>query len=135
MGVLAFRPGLHYSITPLLQSSREENPRILAATALGRIDNQRALLERDSGQSSGKNIDILAIENVRAQIDMPPGKLLIDNHRRAGKSQGGLRYVVARIGLNPSRELPALILHAVRADQHTIAAGLVDCFHDQLIQM
>src|SRR5262245_33691370 len=130
MGVLASRTGLHYSITPLLQSSREENPRVLAASALGRIDNQRALLERDSSQSPWKNINVFAIENVRAQIDMPPSKLLIDNHRRAGKSQGGLRYVVARIGLNPAREFAALILHAVRADQHTIAAGLVDCFHD-----
>src|SRR5262245_13026382 len=138
VGVLGFKmhPSiLHYSVTPILQFSREENPCILATPALRRINNQRALLERDSSQSSGKNIDVLAIENIRAQIDMPPGKLLIDNHRCAGKSQGGLRYVVTRIALNPSREFPTLILHAVRADQHTIAAGLVDCFHDQLIQV
>src|SRR5215510_6329934 len=78
VGMLGFKsihPGLHYSITPLLQSSREENPRILAAPALRRVDNQRALLERDSSQSSGKNIDVLAIENIRAQINMPPGKM------------------------------------------------------------
>src|SRR5262245_18457958 len=119
MGVLerwALSRSIQDSITALLQSSREENPRILATPALGRVYNQRALLERDSSQSSRKNIDILAIENVRAQIDMAAGKLVIDNHRCAGKSQGRLGYVVARIGLNPPCEFPALIRHAVRAD-------------------
>src|SRR5215471_3513615 len=138
VGMLGFKsihPGLHYSMTPLLQSSREENPRIFAATTLRRINNQRALLERDSSQSARKNIDVLAIENIRAQINMPSGKLVIDNHRCAGKSQGRLGYVVARIRLNPSHEFPALIFHAVRADQHAVAPGLVDCFHDQLIQV
>src|SRR5215510_235039 len=138
VGVLGFKMDpsiLHYSVTPILQSSREENPRILAAPALGRVYNQRALLERDSSQSSGKNIDVLAIKNVWAQIDMPSRKMAIDNHRCAGKSQGRLGYVVARIGLNPPREFHALIFHAVRADQHAVAAGLVDCFHDQLIQV
>src|SRR5262245_48897050 len=138
MGVLecwALSRSIQDSITPLLQSSREENPRILATPALGRVYNQRALLERDSSQSSRKNIDILAIENVRAQIDMAAGKLVIDNHRCAGKSQGRLRYVVPRIGLNPPRKFPALILHTVRTDQHPVATGFVDCFHDQLIQV
>src|SRR5215831_18035371 len=135
LGFKSIHPGLHYSITPLLQSSREENPRILAAPALRRVYNQRTLLERDSSQSSGKNIDVLAIENIRAQIDMPSGKMAIDNHRCAGKSQSGLRYVVPRIGLNPPRKFPALILHAVRTDQHPVATGFVDCFHDQLIQV
>ena len=95
---------MHPSTTPLFHHSnllREQNPRILAASALGRVDHQRALLERHSGQSSGENINILAIENIGAQIDMTAGELAIDNHWRAGKSQGGLRNVVARIGLYP----------------------------------
>src|SRR5215510_5334101 len=138
VGVLGFKMDpsiLHYSVTPILQFSREENPCILATPALGRVDNQRALLERDSSQSSGKNIDVLATENIRAQIDMPSGKMAIDNHRCAGKSQGGLRYVIAWIGLNPPCEFPALILYAVRTDQHPVATGFVDCLHDQLIQV
>src|SRR4249920_479524 len=138
IGVLECWVSVQYSITPSLHYSnlsRQKNPRILTASALGRVDHQRAFFECDSGQSSWKNIDILAIENIGAQIDMPTGKLAIDNDRRAGKPQGGLRYVVARISLNPPREFSALIFHAVRTDQHAVAPGFIDCFHDQLIQM
>src|SRR4030095_2027355 len=130
VGFLSGTPSLHYP-----NSLREQNPRIFAASALRGVDHQRAFLECDSGQSSGQNVNILAIENVRPQIDVPAGKLALDNDRCPGKPQGRLGNVVARIILNSPGEFRALVLRAVRPHQPAAATRFIDSFHDQLVQM
>ena len=49
----------------------------------------------------------------------------------ARESERRLRDVVARIGDDRRAKFFALLPRAVRADQHAVAAGFADGFHDQ----
>ena len=52
--------------------SPSQNPRVLAAAALRRVDHQRSALKRDARQPARNDRHLLAIvEAIGAQIDVP----------------------------------------------------------------
>src|SRR5262245_37060096 len=64
-----------------------EDPGVLAPAALRRVDDQRARLERDAGQAAGDDADLVAVEDVWAQVDVAAGEALVAERRVAGEPQ------------------------------------------------
>ena len=83
-----------------------QNPCVLAAAALRGVDDERAFFEGDARESSGDDVDLVAKENVRPQIDVARLKTVADEAGSAGEIERGLRDVVARIGLDAARRTP-----------------------------
>ncbi len=82
-----------------------QHPGILAAAALAGVDDQRAALERDAGQAAGDDGDLVAVEDVGAQVDVARLELVADEAGRAREADGGLGDVVAGVGLDLLGEL------------------------------
>ena len=88
----AFKPpgGLMVSI---------QHPGLLAAAALGGVDDERALAEGDAGEAAGDDGGLLAVKDERAQVDVPAGEALALAMRRVARQRDHrLADVVARIG-------------------------------------
>src|SRR5207249_534778 len=75
-----------------------QNPCVLAAAALRRIDHQRSFAQRHSRQTSRNDRDLVAVEHVGAQIHVPRLHAAVQETRRAGQLQRRLSDIVARIG-------------------------------------
>ena len=109
-----------------------EHPRVLAAAALRRVDDERPFLERDAREAAGQHEDVLAVEDVRPQVDMPSLERAVHDRRHARQRQRRLRDVVARVRFDPPRRTPSCSSSVeLRADEHAVAAGLVGRLHDQ----
>src|SRR5690606_36878550 len=82
-----------------------EHPRVYTAAALRRVHDERALTQCDARQAAGKDVDVLAVEDVGAQVDMAAFEVITDDHGSAGEGQGPLSDVVARVGDDAPPEL------------------------------
>jgi len=80
-------------------------------------------------------MDVLAEEDVRTQIDMPPFHAVLDQRGNRGERQRGLRNVISRIRLDFHRELFTLLRGRVRADEHTVAARFIGSLDDKLVEI
>src|SRR5262245_44565371 len=61
-----------HSCFVLRHSLIRHDPRVLASAALRRVHDKRALAQGHPRQPAGEHVDIVAVDDVRSQIDMPP---------------------------------------------------------------
>src|SRR6185369_8381435 len=85
-----------------------DHPRVLAAAALRRIDDQGAFAQRHAGESPGQYVDVLAVEHIRAKIEVTTLEMVVHQYRRTRQRQGRLGDVLARLGADAAGELLAL---------------------------
>jgi hypothetical protein len=93
------------------------------------------LLEGDAREAARNDGDLVAVKDVRTEVDVARNQLVADETWGAGEADGGLRDVVARIGLDLGGELLALRGGRLRADEHSVTAAFADGFDDQLVQV
>ena len=74
-------------------------------------------------------------EDERPQVDVAPAQLAVDEGRVPRERDRRLRDVVARLGEDQAPELLALLRGRRGADQHPVAARLVDRLHDELLEV
>src|SRR5262245_32111842 len=104
----------------VMQVTAAEDPRVLAAAALRGIDDERALSQGDAGQPAGEHKNLLAVQDIRTQIDVPALKMVLDNCRDARQGQHWLGDVVARVGLDQVLVTVALRLRSPRPEQDPV---------------
>src|SRR5262249_54958824 len=104
-------------------------------STLRRIDDQRAFLERHSGQPPRQDVNVFAIENIRAEINVPTLEVVVYDHWHAGEGQSWLGNIIARVSPNQTGELLELGGGGVGTAHPTISAGLVSRLDHQLIKM
>ena len=102
-----------------------DDPGVLAAAALRRVDHGRALAQGDPGQAAGGDVGGLARQDERAQVDMARLDVVLDQRRRGRQRDHRLRDVVAGIAPDVAREVFQVLAACLRADQHAVAAGFV----------
>src|SRR5215468_948783 len=109
------------------EGSSVEHPGVLGATALARIDDQRARLERHARETSGNDADAIAAgEHEWAQIDVARRHALLDAGRARGERQRRLRDEVLGIPLELLAECRNRRLVGLGTDQHAVTARAVD---------
>src|SRR5262245_32938458 len=107
-----------------------QHPGVLAAAALRRVDDERALAERGAGEPARDDPDAVgAAQHERAQVDVAAVQAAADERRVAGQCDGRLSDVVARRLRDTLAELVALGRGRGRPDEHPVPAGLVDGLH------
>src|SRR5215472_10429308 len=99
-----------------------QDPSVLASAPLGRIYDQRATAQCYTGQPARNQGHVLAVQDVRAKIDMACGYMAIHEAGGSGQRQCRLGDVVARLGLDQLTEVLSLFGRAVRTDEHSIAS-------------
>src|ERR1700730_14696482 len=113
-----------------------DNPGILGAAALARIDDERVLLQGHSCQSARHDPDaIRAGENEGPQIDMARRDAGIEKSRGCGERERWLSNEIIRIAGEFRRENLAFGLRSMRPDQHAVATRAVDLLHDKFGEM
>src|SRR6185369_10824035 len=75
-----------------------QHPRVLRASTLGGVDDERALAQRDAREAAGCDGDFVAEKNVGPQIDVAALELAVAPRRRARQHDGVLCDEVARVG-------------------------------------
>ena len=100
-------PGEHGGFAVMVPVHRRDpscaqHPGIFAAAALRRVHYQRSAPQRHARQPARHQRHVLAIQNVRAQIDVPRLRFAIEEARRPRKTQRRLRDIVPRLGLDSS---------------------------------
>ena len=85
-----------------------------------------------AGDDAGR---VGAGEHERAQVDVAAAQLAVDEGRVPRERDRGLGDVVARLGDDQAPELVALLRRRRGADQHPVAAGLVDRLDDELLEV
>ena len=100
----------------------------LTTSEPGRERRPREAARDDAGR-------VGAGEDERAQVDVAPAQLAVDERRVARERDRGLGDVVARLGEDQAAELLALLRGRGGADQHPVAARLVDRLDDQLLEV
>src|SRR3954464_6079424 len=98
-----------------------QDPGIFAAPALGRVDHQRAALERDPGQAAGLYVDLFTVKRKRSQIDVTGFEPIFDDGRHTRQRQRGLCDVAAGVLADATEEIFALFGGGVRPDEHAVA--------------
>jgi hypothetical protein len=78
---------------------------------------------------------VRAGQDERAKVDVASTQLTVDERRVAGERDRRLRDVVTRVLHDQAPELAALGGGRSRADQHAVAARLVDSLHHQLLKV
>src|SRR5687768_16936703 len=115
---------------------RIEDPGVLAPAALRRVQDERALAQRDACQATGQDEHaVLAVERIRTQVDMTPFERAVHERRHARQLERRLRDVVARVLRDPLLELLALLGGRGRTDEHAVPARLVDRLHDEGLEV
>ena len=76
------------------QRQRAEDPGVLGAAALGGINDQGAIAQRDAGQSAGNDGHVLAGQHEGAQVDVTGREALCGEGGTGGERQRRLRDVV-----------------------------------------
>ena len=113
-----------------------EHPGVLAAAALGGVDDERPRPERRARQPARDDARrVGARQHEGAQVDVAATQLAVDERRVPRERDRRLRDVVARIGDDQPTELVALGRGRRRSDQHPVAARLVDRLDDELLEM
>src|SRR6186713_529938 len=97
-----------------------ENPGVLAAAALRRVDDERAFPECDASQATGLHIHVLAVQRKRSEIYVTWLELLLHDRGRARERKRGLRDVAPRVLLDALDEVESFFGRGVRPDQHAI---------------
>src|SRR3979490_331894 len=105
-------------------------PCVLAAAALRRVYDQRSCLQRDARQAARQDENVLAVEDVWAQVDMASLECAVDDGRYPRERERRLRNVIAGIGLDPASEFRLLRFGGRRTHQHAITARSVRCLDD-----
>src|ERR1700679_874843 len=75
-----------------------QNPGVLAAAALRRVDDERPLAQRDPGQAAGNDGNPLARQYERTQVNMSSLEFTIAKRRVLREINHRLRNVIARLG-------------------------------------
>src|ERR1700722_7466640 len=75
------------SAVRLSMASALQDPGVLRAAALARIDHQAALAQRDAGQAAGDDADLLAKEDEGPEIDVPRRDPGLDEGRAGRERQ------------------------------------------------
>ena len=65
------------------------------------LTTSEPFLERDARQAARQHEDVLAVEDVGPQVDVPSLERAVDDRRHARQRQRRLRDVVARVRLDP----------------------------------
>src|SRR5581483_5047652 len=99
--------------------------------ALGGVDDERAFAQRDAGEAAGHDLDRLAIKNVGPEIDVPTFDGVAADGRTAGEPERGLGDEIAGVRRDFAAKFLDLGAGGMRADEHAVAAGLVDAFDDE----
>src|SRR5262245_60360194 len=81
-----------------------EDPRVLAAAALRRVDDERALPQRHAGEAPRQHPRLAAVEDEGPQVHVAALEVAIDQHRHAREAERRLRDVVSRVGLDALAE-------------------------------
>src|SRR4051794_33497357 len=81
-----------------------EDPRVLGPPPLRAVDHQAPLRERHPGQAAGEDGDFLAVEDERAEVDVPALEAAVDVGRVPAQADRRLRDVTARVRLDLPRE-------------------------------
>ena len=118
------------SITFLLQ-----NPGILAASALAAVNDEAALAQGHPRQAAGHDDDLLPVQNIWSKIDAPAFEVVLDKAGMLAELNHRLGDVISRIGRDFLGEAVALVLRRLVSHQHSVSAGFVGAFDDQLVQM
>src|SRR5580765_846044 len=93
--------GIRHSSLSLRSTVAIQNPGILAAAALRRINYERAFSQCDAGQAARHNYWFLAVENERTEVNVPAVKAFAVNIGwMLGQFDHRLRDVVPRVGLD-----------------------------------
>ena len=107
----------------------------LVPPALRAVDHQAPPRQGHPGQAAGQDLDLLAVEDERPQVDVPALEVAVDERRVLAQRDRRLGDVAARVGLDLARELLALRGRGGRADQHAVAPRAVDRLDHQLVQV
>ena len=112
-----------------------DDPGVLGAAALARIDHQRALLQRDAREAARHDPHaVRARQHERPQVHVARRNAALERRRAGRKRERRLGDVIGRIGLDLGGEFLALRGGRMRADQHAVAARAVDLLDDQLVE-
>ena len=113
-----------------------DNPGILGAAALARIDDERFLLQGHSCQSARHDpYAIRAGENEGPQIDMARRDAGIEKSRGCGERERWLSNEITGSRVEFRRENLAFGLRSMRPDKHAVAARAIDFLHDEFGEM
>ena len=100
------RPATAAWLAPLVPAGAEvDDPRVLAAAALGRVDDERALRQGHPGQAAGRHVRRRPGEDERAQVDVARLDGVAAQRRRRRQLEDRLGDPVARVVLD-RRGLP-----------------------------
>src|SRR5688572_13937000 len=112
-----------------------EHPGVLRAAALRGVDDHRALAQRDARQAAGHDVDVLAEDGERAQVDVARRERAVGRGGRAGRELHELLCDPA-LGLAAHDVgLPGeLLLAGGRADEHALAARLARRLDHHLLE-
>src|SRR3989442_7880814 len=111
-----------------------DDPCVLRAAALRRVDHQRALEQRDARETAGNELYLLAGEHEGSQVDVARRDALVDEGRAGGERQRRLGDVVRRIGADARAEGLDLGFLGGGPDEHAVAARAGDFLHDQFLE-
>src|SRR5438874_9558482 len=111
---------------------RGEHPSVFRAAALGGIDHQRTFAQRHPRQAARHDFHGFAVENIRPKVDVTAFDGIAADARTTRKTDSWLSNEIARIGDHLKPKFLDLCGATMRADQHAVAACLVDALDDKL---
>src|SRR6187200_798605 len=112
-----------------------ENPGVLAAAALRRVDDERAFPECDAGQATGLHVHVLAVQRKRSEIYVTWFELLLHDRGRARKRKRRLRDVAPRVLLDTLDEIEPFFRGGVRTYQHAVATRPIGGLYDEIFDV
>ena len=91
---------------PGVGGAAAEDPGVLGPAPLRAVDHQAPPGQGHPGQAAGQDLDLLAVEDERAEVDVPAFEVAVDERRVLAQADRRLGDVAPRVGLDLAARTP-----------------------------